>query len=202
MACRWWRQEIAPHIAPTPCLPPIRHGFDRRNTPLDQRPLNQVEFQNLIDAIEGTYQAPARASHVERANRQIALRVAAMLGGMLDEYVASLFKMAALSQAFIELHPAHLRLSIEASRRAESVSGELLAGPKAWFAAKAARMRAEHQVGLAMSPTAFPGMRLSGRAVVVVGGRLRTFMDGWGRGRSSSRSITMADAVPRTAFPG
>lgn len=177
--------------------------IDRRNTPLDQRPLNQAEFQKLIGAIEGAYQAPARTSHVERANRQIALRVAAMLGGMLDEYVASPFKIAALSQAFTELHLAHLRRSIEASRQAESASGALLAGPKAWFAAKAARMRAEHQIGLAMSPTALPEMRLSGRAVVVVvGGRLRTFMDGWSRGRSSSRAITMADAVPRAAFHG
>lgn len=170
--------------------------IDRRNTPLGQRPLNQAEFQILAGTIEGAYQTHAHASHVERANRQIALRVAAMLGSLLDEFVASPFTVAALSDAFSECHLAHLRQTIETSRQAESVSG-VKAGPKAWFAAKAARMRAEHQIGLAMSPVAFPAMRLSGRPVVaVVGGKLRTFMDGWSRGRIRSR---VADVVPTSA---
>jgi hypothetical protein len=105
--------------------------------------------------------------------------VAAVLGSLLDEYVASPFKSAALSEAFNEHHLAHLRQTIENSRQAESASGTLLAGPTAWFAAKTARMRAEHQIGLAMSPAVSTTMRLSGRPVVaVVGGRLHTFVDG------------------------
>jgi hypothetical protein len=153
--------------------------IDRRNTPLERRPLNQVECRALVEALDGVWQSSAGTSHVEHANRRIALRVAAALGSLLDEYVASPFKSAALSEAFSEHHLAHLRQTIENSRQAESASGTLLAGPKAWFAAKTARMRAEHQIGLSMSPMASPAMRLSGRPVVaVVGGRLHTFVDG------------------------
>ncbi len=164
--------------------------IDRRKTHLDKRPLNQSEFQTLIDAIEGAYQGADRAHlHAERANRQIALRVAAMLGSLLDEFVVSPFKIAVLGHAFSEIHLAHLRRTIESSRQAESASGALLAGPKAWFAAKAARMRAEHQIGLAMSPGGFPAMRLKAYPVVaVVGGKLRTFVGGFSRGRSRSHA--------------
>jgi hypothetical protein len=153
--------------------------IDRRNTPLERRPLNQVECRALVEALDGVWQSSAGASHMEHANRRIALRVVAALGSVLDEYVASPFKSAALSEAFNEHHLAHLRQTIENSRQAEFASGTLLAGPKAWFAAKTARMRAEHQIGLSMSPMASPAMRLSGRPVVaVVGGRLHTFVDG------------------------
>lgn len=151
----------------------------RRNAPPARRPLNQAEYLALAAALDGIWQASAGASHVERANRRITLRVVAALGSLLDEYVASPFKSTALSEAFDTHHLAHLRQSIEHSRQAESASGILLAGPKAWFAAKAARMRAEHQIGLAKSPAAFPALRLSGRPVIaVVGGRLHTFVDG------------------------
>ena len=166
----------------------------RRHTPLDRRSLNQAEFQALVGAIEGAYQLAVGTSHVERTNRQIALRAAAMLGSLLNEFVASPFTVAALGQAFSEIHLAHLRRTIESSRQAESESGVLLAGPKAWFAAKAARMRAEHQIGLAMSPGSFPAIRLAAYPVVaVVGGKLRTFVDGWRHGHSRSRA---ADAMP------
>ena len=162
-------------------LPAVDQAWliDRRNTPLERRPLNQVECRALVDALDGVWQASDGTSHVERANRRIALRVVAVLGSLLDDYVASPFKSAALSEAFNEHHLAHLRQTIENSRRAESASGTLLAGPMAWFAAKTARMRAEHQIGLAMSPTTPPAMRLTGRPVVaMVGGRLHTFVDG------------------------
>lgn len=153
--------------------------INRRNTPLKQRPLNRVEFQTLVGALEGIWQASGGNLHGERANRQIALRVVAVLGRLLDEYVASPFKTAALSATFSEHHLAHLRHTIENSRQAGSASGVLLTGPKAWFAAKTARMRAEHQIGLSMSPAAPPALRLSGRPVIaVVGGRLHTFVDG------------------------
>ena len=167
--------------------------IDRRRTPLEHRPLNQAEFRSLVDAIEGAYQVPAGSSSVEQANGRIAVRVAAMLGSLLDEFAASPFRIAALSQAFSEIHLAHLRRGIENSRQAESDSGVLLAGPKAWFAAKAARMRAEHQIGLAMSPGTFPAIRLSAYPVVaVIGGKLRTFVDGWRRGRDRSRTMDIA----------
>ena len=171
--------------------------IDRRHTLLQQRPLNQAEFHTLVNAIDGVWQSCAGASHGECANRQIALRVAAMLGSLLDEYVASPFKVEALAQAFTERHLGHLRQTIENSRQVESTSGVLLTGPKAWFAAKAARMRAEHQIGLAMSPTVFPALNLTVRPVIaVVGGRLRTFVHGWRRGDSS-----VAAAAPAfTAF--
>ncbi|WP_254423916.1 hypothetical protein [Rhodanobacter sp. C03] len=175
--------------------------IERRHTPLERRPLNQAEFQILAKAIEGAYRVPAGGSHVERANRQIALRVAAVLGGLLDEFAASPFTIAALSQKFSRVHLAHLRRTIVNSRQAESDSGVLLAGPKAWFAAKAARMRAEHQIGLAMSPRSFPAMRLSAYPVVaVVGGKLRTFVNGSSHGRTRSR---IAGAVAAfAAIPG
>ncbi|OOG47133.1 hypothetical protein B0E50_12415 [Rhodanobacter sp. C01] len=177
-------------------LPAVDQAWliDRRKTLLDQRPLNQAEFHTLVDAIEGAYRTPAGATQqVVHANRRIALRVAAMLGSMLDEFVTSPFKVAELGHAFNEIHLAHLRRGIESSRQAESDSGVLLAGPKAWFAAKAARMRAEHQIGLAMSPGTFPAIRLSAYPVVaVVGGKLRTFLDGWRRGRDRSRTADIA----------
>ena len=163
--------------------------IERRHTPLEHRPLNQAEFQTLVDAIEGAYRAPAGASQVEQANRQIALHVAAMLGSLLDEYVASPFRIDALSQAYGRFHLAHLRQIIESSRQVETDSGVLHGSPKAWFAAKTARMHAEHQIGLAMSPTVY-AMRLTGRPVVaVVGGKLHTFVNGWHRGGSRSAMI-------------
>ncbi|MEO8998451.1 MAG: hypothetical protein ABI283_04410 [Rhodanobacter sp.] len=164
--------------------------INRRNTPQEKRPLNQAEFHTLVNAIDGAWQSCAGTTHGERANRQIALRVVAMLASLLDEYVASPFKVDALAQAFTERHLGHLRQTIENSRQAESTSGVLLIGPKAWFAAKAARMRAEHQIGLSMSPTAFPSLRLTVRPVIaVVGGRLRTFVHGWRRGDSSVAEV-------------
>jgi hypothetical protein len=169
--------------------------IDRRTTPLDRRPLNQAEFQTLVTAIEGAYRVPVSVAHVERANRQIALRVAAMLGSLLDEFIASPFKIPALSQAFSELHLAHLHQSIETSRQAASASDVSRSGTKALFAAKAARMRAEHQVGLATSAGTFPAIRLSAYPVVaVVGGKLRTFVNGWNRSRSRA-----ADAFPKSS---
>ena len=153
--------------------------IDRRRTALERRPLNQAEYRSLAEALDGIWQTSAGNSHGDRANRRIALRVVAVLGSLLDEFVASPFQSAALSEAFNEHHLAHLRQSIENSREAESASGVLLAGPKAWFAAKTARMRAEHQIGLAMAPAISTTMRLSGRPVIaVVGGRLHTFVDG------------------------
>lgn len=136
----------------------------RRDLPLARRPLNRSEFRDLVDAIDGAWRAPAGAVHVARANRQIALRVAAALAGMLDEYVAPPFCTAALNAAFNEGLVARLRQTIEASRQTDSCCGVLLAGPKAWFAAKSARMRAEHQIALASTanaPNLFAGNRVA-----------------------------------------
>jgi len=168
--------------------------IDRRNTPLSQRPLNRGEFHALASAIDGAWQACAGSSHGERANRQIALRVAAMLGSLLDEYTEAPFQVEALAQTFIHRFLIHVRQTTESSRQAEASPRVLLTGPKAWFAAKAARMHAEHQIGLSMSPAAFPALRLSTRPVIaVVGGRLRTFVHGWHRG-------TTRTGVTFTAF--
>lgn len=137
----------------------------RRNLPLGQRPLNQGEFQTLVSAIDGVWQAPAGALHVMRANRQIALRVATLLAGMLDEYVAPPFLVPALNEAFNQGLVAHLRESIEACRQVGAAGGVLLMGSRAWFAAKAARMRVEHQIGLALSPgRSFPLPRYGANA--------------------------------------
>ncbi len=152
---------------------------DRRHTPLERRPLNQAEFRMLVSALDAIWEASGGSSHMDRVNRRIALRAVAVLGNLLDEYVASPFQSAALGEIFNEYHLAHLCRTIENSRQAESASCVLLAGPKAWFAAKSARMRAEHQVGLAKSPTASATMRLSERPVVaVIGGRLHMFVGG------------------------
>lgn len=167
--------------------------IDRRNMPLHCRPLNQAEFHSLAAAVEGAYLAQGVSAHTVQANRQIAVRVAGLLGSLLDEYVVSPFSTPVLSEAFSERHLAHLRQTIMASRQAESNS-RVLAGPRAWFAAKAARMRAEHQLGLAKSSAGVSFMRLAGRPVVtVVGGKLRTFVNGWSRGRLGS---SIAGAAP------
>ncbi|OOG52423.1 hypothetical protein B0E47_14000 [Rhodanobacter sp. B05] len=134
----------------------------RRALPLAQRPLNRGEFLALVAALDGAWRVPAGARHMACANRRIALRVVAALAGMLDEYVAPPFAVAALNEAFNECLLARLRQTIEASRQAGSAGGVLLAGPKAWFAAKAARMRAEHQIGLAMAPGTHPSSSLHG----------------------------------------
>lgn len=162
----------------------------RRQAPLERRPLNQSEWRRLVDALDGIWLSSAGHSPVERVNRQIALRVVTVLGSLLDEYVASPFQCAALSEAFSEHHLAHLRQTIANSRQAESASGTLLAGPKAWFAAKATRMHAEHQLGLSMAAmhSPLPAIRLSGRPVVtMLGGRLHTFVEGR---RTGSRGMT------------
>jgi hypothetical protein len=132
----------------------------RRQLPLSRRPLNRHEFHALVRAIDGAWQGPAGAPEVARHNRRLALRVATLLAGMLDEYVAPPFRVEALNEAFNERLLAHLRQSIDEFRQADAVCAVLLAGPKAWFAAKAARMRAEHQVALVLStrpaPCAWP----------------------------------------------
>lgn len=163
-------QLIADGVAPREALDRATHRshalaaadqawlIGRRNLLLHQRPLNRREFHDLVDAIDGAWQAPAGAAEVVRSNRRIALRVAAMLAGMLDEHVAPPFRTDALNDAFSERLLAQLRQSIDAFCRADAVCGVLLAGPKAWFAAKAARMRAEHQVALVLSTRARPGM--------------------------------------------
>lgn len=163
--------------------------IERRRVALEHRPLNQSEWCALILAIDSVYETSPGASHLEVSNREISCRVAALLGAMLDEYIAPPFRAAVLNQAFAEQHLAHLRRAI-AQCQADSVPGALLIGPVEWFAAKAVRMRAEHQLGLALSPGSAAVMRLSGRPVVsVVGGRLRTFMDGWRRGHLSSSVV-------------
>lgn len=170
---------------------------DRRHTPLERRPLNQTEFRMLVRALDVIWDVSGGNSHMDRVNRRIALRAVAVLGNLLDEYVASPFQSAALAETFNEYHLAHLRQTIENSRQAESASCVLLAGPKAWFAAKSARMRAEHQLGLAKSPMAATTMRLSERPVVaMVGGRLHTFVGGRRPG------ALMAPAVPTYATFG
>jgi hypothetical protein len=159
--------------------------IERRNIALSERPLNDVECRTLFLALDGIHETSVGISHVEITNRQIAVRAAAMLGVLLDEYTAAPFRSVALQQSFSAHHLAHLRQTIEDARQAGS--GVLLIGPAAWFAAKTARMRAEHQIGLAISPDPLSVMRLSGRPIVtVVGGRLRTFMDGWSPGRLRS----------------
>ncbi|MDE1893413.1 MAG: hypothetical protein KGM46_05640 [Pseudomonadota bacterium] len=169
--------------------------IERRHTPLDRRPLNQAEFHALIAAVEGAYRTPALAGHAIHANRQIALRVAELLGSLLDEFVASPFAEPVLSEAFSARHLSHLRQTIMASRQASASDARVLAGPRAWFAAKAARMRAEHQVGLAAAPAVAPPMHLAGRPVVtMLGGKLRTFVNGWSCGRLGS-SIVAAGQV-------
>jgi hypothetical protein len=126
----------------------------RRGLPLQQRPLNHREFHALVQAIDGAWQAPAGAPEVARHNRRLALRVATLLADMLDEYVAPPFRVEALNDAFSERLLAHLRQSIDEFRRTDAVCAVLLAGPKAWFAAKVARMRVEHQVALVLSTRA------------------------------------------------
>jgi hypothetical protein len=170
--------------------------LERRNIALEERPLNERECRTLFLALDGIHETSAGVSHVEMTNRRIAVRAAAVLGVLLDEYTSAPFRSSALNDSFSEHHLAHLRQTIDVTRQAESASGVLVIGPAAWFAAKAARMRAEHQVGLAMSPQALSVMRLSGRPVVaVVGGRLRTFMDGWSPGRLRSSVAFSATAA-------
>ncbi len=167
----------------------------RRNIPLAQRPLKESECRTLFLALDGIHESSVGDSHVETTNRRIAVSAAAVLGVLLDEYTMAPFHSTALNDSFSEHHLAHLRQTIDVARQSESASGVLLIGPAAWFAAKTVRMRAEHQVGLAMSPHALSVMRLSGRPVVtVVGGRLRTFMDGWSPGRLRSRVAFAATA--------
>lgn len=161
--------------------------LERRNIALNERPLNDAECRTLFMALDGIHETSAGLSHVETSNRQIAVHAAALLGVLLDQYTSAPFRSAALQESFNEHHLAHLRQAIDDTRQAGSTSGVLVIGPAAWFAAKTARMRAEHQVGLATSPHPMPIMRLSGRPIVtVVGGRLRTFMDGWSPGRLRS----------------
>ncbi|WP_449423035.1 hypothetical protein [Rhodanobacter lindaniclasticus] len=105
---------------------------------MQQRPLNGREFRDLVAAIDGAWQAPSGA-RTWPATIGGALRVATSLAGMLDEHVAPPFRVEALNDAFSERLLAHLRQSIDAFRQADAVCAVLLAGPKAWFAAKAAR---------------------------------------------------------------
>lgn len=173
--------------------------IQRRNMALNERPLNEAECRTLFLALDGIHETSAGVSHVETSNRQIAVHAAAMLGVLLDEYTVAPFRSAELQNSFSSHHLAHLQQKIDATRDVDSASGVLLIGPAPWFAAKAARMRAEHQLGLAKSANTMCVMHLSGRPVVtVVGGRLRTFMDGWSPGRLRSSVEFASSAGART----
>lgn len=168
----------------------------RRETPLAQRPLNRAEYAHLAASLDGVWQASAGTSRVDGANRRIAQRAAAVMASLLDQYVASPFKVSALTETFNEYHLAHLRQGIEHSRQAESESGSVLAGPKAWFAAKAMRMRAEHQLGLAMSSKVPVALRLSGSPMVaIIGGRVHTFVDGRRLGSRATSTPSWTQAL-------
>jgi len=53
---------------------------------------------------------------------------------------------------------------------------------------------------LAMSQGTFPAIRLSAYPVIaVVGGKVRTFVNGWNRTRNRSRA---EDAIPKSSLPG
>jgi hypothetical protein len=149
-----WRQALDRAMRRSHALPAADQEWliRRRSLPPHQRPLDQRDFRALIDAIDGIWRTPVGAGDVARANRQIAVRVATFLAAMLDEYVAPPFATAALNEAFHQGLLAHLRESIECCREVGMTSGVLLQGSRAWFAAKAARMRVEHQIGLALSP--------------------------------------------------
>jgi hypothetical protein len=120
----------------------------RRQAPVESRPLNQNEFRLLVESLDAACRAPAGAPSLERANREIARRAVAMLADLLDEFTASPFVTPELDRTFSAFHVDSLRRGIESSRQSES----LLIGPRAWFAAKSARMQAEHQMGLALAP--------------------------------------------------
>lgn len=120
----------------------------RRQAPVERRPLNQAEFRLLVESLDAACRAPSGSVTLERANREIARRGAALLAELLDEFTASPFVTPELDKTFSSFHVESLRRGIEASRQSES----LLVGPRAWFAAKSARMEAEHQMGLALNP--------------------------------------------------
>lgn len=168
----------------------------RRSAPLERRPLNQAEYRRLADALDGIWCESGGHSRVDEANRRIAVKAVAVLAGMINEYVASPFKVTALTEVFNEAHLAHLRQAIENSRQAEADPGVLLAGPKAWFAAKTQRMRAEHQIGLAQNRVSQAKIRLAACPVVaVVGGRLHTFVNGQRSGvghRAGAAAVNMS----------
>lgn len=168
----------------------------RRKTPLGQRPLNRAEYVRLAASLDGVWQESSGSSRVDDANRRIAQRAAAVMASLLDQYVASPFRASALTETFNEYHLAHLRQGIKHSRQAESESGSVLAGPKAWFAAKAMRMRAEHQLGLAMSSKGPAALQLSGSPMVaIIGGRVHTFVDGRRLGSRTASAPSWTQAL-------
>src|SRR3546814_11225523 len=62
------------------------------------RSLNQMEFQALVNALEGVWQASGGTAHGERANRQITLRVVAVLGRS-EEHTSELQSLMRISYA-------------------------------------------------------------------------------------------------------
>lgn len=125
----------------------------RRSAPLESRPLNQAEFRLLVESLDAACRVPSGAPMLDRANREIARRGVALLADLLEEFTTSPFVTPELDRTFSAVHVESLRRGIESSRQSES----LLVGPRAWFAAKSARMQAEHQVGLALAPVVADG---------------------------------------------
>lgn len=169
----------------------------RRAARLEQRPLNQTEYQRLAQALDGIWHESGGTSGVDTANRRIALKAAAVLAGMMSEYVPSPFTSPALSEAFTQSHLAHLRQAIDNSLQAQADPDVLLAGPKAWFAAKARRMRAEHQIGLAQGAPSPARIQLVARPLIAVaGGRLHTFVNGRRTGGGNRSGVPAKALLP------
>ncbi len=119
---------------------------DRSQADLAQRPLDRDEFNTLcrvLDAISSIGNSSTRNrrhthSPVIRTNARIAIRSAAILGCMIDTFMPSPFRQAALSDAYASFHAEHLaRLS--PSLPAHRPSREIV---QRWSAARTARVRA------------------------------------------------------------
>ncbi|MBE1159703.1 hypothetical protein [Dyella acidiphila] len=120
----------------------------RAKAPIACRPLHGTEFRQLARAIEAAYDVPHGDTTVALANKDIARRAAAMLGAVLDEYVATPFTRPELAQAYADFHSAHLQ-RVAAATRLKGLLPMPVTGVLGWFSAKRARIYAEVQARLA-----------------------------------------------------
>lgn len=110
----------------------------------ERRPLDGPEFRDLCAAIERIHDGHDAQRHavlVIEANRCIAVRAAAVLGGMIDTFMAAPFRTPALVEAYAAFHADHLARVARLHHPPDSTICPSSHDAQRWMASRQARIR-------------------------------------------------------------
>ncbi|MGH8159306.1 MAG: hypothetical protein ACREPQ_14390 [Rhodanobacter sp.] len=166
------RREAMVQASRSRALPAVDQHWleDRARSPIQTKPLHGRELRQLVAAIESAFKVPDTSEPGPLSNRNIAVKAAATLAGLLDDYTKSPFQIPVLDVAYRQEHAMCLdHLANVARLREDQIRlGRTTAAAKAQ--AKQLRKHAEHQAVLATLANAPNGLSMVAKAL---GKRLR-----------------------------